>query len=41
VKHVVGEIGAAKASSFNKSQQVSTSGTQQLQYQSLKNLKFQ
>jgi hypothetical protein len=29
-----------KASDFNKSQQLSTSGLQQIQYQSLKNLKF-
>jgi hypothetical protein len=30
-----------KASNFNKSQQLSTNGMQQVQYQSLKNLKFQ
>jgi hypothetical protein len=32
---------AEKASDFNKSQQRSTSGLQQVQYQSLKNLKLQ
>jgi hypothetical protein len=32
---------AVKASNFNKEQQVSTSGRQQVQYQSLENLKFQ
>jgi hypothetical protein len=32
---------AEKASAFNKSQQLSTGGPQQVQYQSFKNLKFQ
>jgi hypothetical protein len=32
---------AAKAFDFSKPQQLSTSGSQQVQYQSLKNLKFQ
>jgi len=37
----VGKIVAAKASDFNKEQQTSTSGKQQVQYQSLRNNKFQ
>lgn len=37
----VGKNVAAKASSFNKSQQLSANGPQEVQYQSLKNLKFQ
>src|SRR6478672_12990596 len=32
---------AEKASNFNKSQQLSTSGVQQVQYQSVRNNKFQ
>jgi hypothetical protein len=37
----VDEFEVAKASNFNKSQQLSTSGVQQVQYQSVKNNKFQ
>jgi hypothetical protein len=37
----VDDFVAAKASDFNKDQQSSMSGLQQVQYQSVKNLKFQ
>lgn len=37
----VDDFVAAKASDFNKSLRLSTSSPQQVQYQSLKNLKFQ
>jgi hypothetical protein len=41
MRHGVDEIEAGKASNFNKEQQISNSSSQQVQYQSLKNLKFQ
>jgi len=37
----VGKNVTVKASNFNKAQQLSTNGVQQVQYQSLKNLIFQ
>jgi hypothetical protein len=37
----VGKTVTAKASHFDKIQQLSTNDSQQVQYQSLKNLKFQ
>jgi len=40
-KLTVDDFVLLKASRFNKSQQLSMSGSQQIQYQSLKNLKFQ
>jgi hypothetical protein len=41
VYKTVDDFVAAKASDFNKSQQLSTSGLQQVQYQSVRNNKFQ
>ncbi len=37
----VGKFVTVKASGFNKAQRLSTNGLQQIQYQSLKNNKFQ
>jgi hypothetical protein len=41
VRHGVGKIEAAKASNFNKEQEISTGCSQKIQYQSVRNNKFQ